>query len=167
MNEMFLNLQPVFSIFWGNELVGLGILKTYEEFPLPVVPGAVVVPRRETTESNFASTIGVGMNMRFRFQVFNKEKGLPEIVDLSQHNLTFRAFNLKPVILNVWIQNKATGDFKECQATLPMELSKHYMALPNDEIRNEVALRWLQQAYPQMEISQDEKAIHECRKLHG
>jgi len=118
--------------FLGNELVALGILTSYEDFPIPEAPGVKVVPRIETTESNFASTIGVGMKMRFRFQVFDKEKCVPVIQDLSKEKLTFRAFPPKPVKLDVWIQNKKTGELKKCQATLPLELSEKYMALPND-----------------------------------
>lgn len=150
--------------FWGRELVTLGVLNSYEEFPLPVAPGTVIIPRRETKEGDFTSTIGVGAQMRFRSQVFNKEKGVPEIRDLSKYKLTFRAFDLKPVKLNVWMQNKKTGAIEKCQATLPMDLSKEYMALPNDELRNDFALRCLQQAYPGMEISQDENTIRRCRK---
>jgi hypothetical protein len=121
--------------YWGNELVRLGIIKAFKQFPAPIAAGSCFVPRAEARGIDFEIVRGVRFKQEFQMLRFDSIKGQSVPVDLTGHKLQFRIY--KPAMcIALTFKNDVSGEEREFEIALTESQSTALNSLQTGEDQN-------------------------------
>lgn len=118
--------------FWCNELVKLGIIKSFKQFPTPIPAGSCFVPRSEARGLNFEIVRGIRFKQEFKMLRYDSVSGHSLPIDLTDHKLQFRIY--KPAMcIALTLKNNVSGEEREFEIVLTENQSTALNALQTGE----------------------------------